>query len=189
MSIVLNVVSKSRAWIMSDGLAKDSKTGKKISGSLKKFELLNPKLYIGYTGTLEVAKDTVANLRSLCPALESATIETAVAYTIKILKKYTSDIVPAQFLFTGLSDDGSFATAAIKGDLSLDLLAPDAYGMRTAVLHKDYSGGLERDIEGFLAKGLPVDDAVKRGMSKTVQRVSLRDPFVNRTTFFEIIKR
>lgn len=189
MSIVLNVVSKSRAWIMSDGLAKDSKTGKKISGSLKKFEPLNPKLYIGYTGILEVAKDTVANLRSLCPVLESATVETATAYTIKILEQYTSDIVPAQFLFTGLSDNGSFATATIKGDLSVDLLVPDAYGMQTVVLYKIYNGGLERDIEGFLAKGLPVDDAVRRGMSKTVQRASLQDPFVNRTTFFEIIKR
>lgn len=185
MSIVLNAVSWNQAWIMSDGLAMNYQTGEKISGSLRKFEMLNPQLCIGFTGTYETAQSLINNLRTIFQNLESATVEDAAIGSCEILKELKAHgSKNAQFVFTGLSKQGNFASATLDDSLSSTLLIPDNGKIRTVILHKTGPVDFERNVEMFLQKGFPLNEALRKGMAKTIQKVSMNDKTVNRTTFF-----
>lgn len=190
MSIVLNVVSPTTSWIMSDGLVVDTNTGKIVDCSFQKFQPLHERLYVGYTGVRELASDVVSNFKRLYPHIETATIESSSYVFLEIIKEIKNKFdVTAQFLFTGISDSGNFASAVIRTDLSFEMFIPSSDGLRTVVLHNNGDPDLTNNILRYIQQGLKVDQAIQKGMTDTVNQVSEVDPSVNRTTFFKIIQK
>ncbi len=188
MSIVLNLVTPTVSWVMSDGLATSGETKGKISGSLKKFEMLHPKLCIGYTGIYEVAKELVATLYRLYPDIRFATVEKALDYSVAIMKEARLDAEKtAQFLFTGISDGGGLASATLSSTLTTELFVPTEKEYRTVSLCHTTDGNFLESIIAFREKGAPLAQAVKKGMARAINQVALEDSSVNRTTFFQEI--
>lgn len=190
MSIVLNVVTPTTSWIMSDGLAVNEDDPKRSSGSLKKFELIHPKLCVGFTGVYEVAVDLLSNLRRLCPGIESATVEQIASYSIAILREFPdSPTRNTQFLFTGISDSGDFSSVTLDGNLTADVLTPTKQSFRVTALYHTECSNFTENISSFIHAGLPLNQAVRKGMARTINQTALKDPTVNRTTFFQEIRR
>ena len=105
MSIVINVLSREHSWIASDGLQKNAGTGEIVSETLQKYEVLNPKLCIGYTGHYEVARRVVDYVKTLCPDIEHANVELAADFAKQIVDCAVQQIgmIDAQFVVTGVT--------------------------------------------------------------------------------------
>lgn len=109
MSLVINVVTLTRSFTISDGRARNSKTGVIVSETLPKLEKLTPSVTIGFTGTLEPAREVIARFRALPNAAELKYSD-EIAPVIFGLASRLPGSAPLQLLVTGPASCGSMAT-------------------------------------------------------------------------------
>ena len=124
MSIVANVVCRYGSWVVYDGRGRNSITNEILSESIKKAVMLNERVCVAYTGTLEVAQSILEIVQNSSSKNETSD---EVFEKIKIIIK-KSDIPKGcntSFLVTGKNSDGKMASYTIKTDLTEQSLIPD----------------------------------------------------------------
>ncbi len=192
MSILINVVTPSVSWLMSDGRATNKLTGEVVSESLQKFESLNSRLYVGYIGSFELAKASLNYLREqLHGELPDLTVERVVSCLSPIMKMERSDTsFQVQFLVTGISDHSTMISAHISNEGEVSWQIPTKKIFKTKILCNSIFEDI--NLETFILResacGLPPEAAIRNGMSKVIEAYSLRDKTVNNTTFFQAIR-
>lgn len=117
-----------------------------------------------------------------------ATIEDAAKITIQIMEQLPQDAGRAQYIFTGISQAGYFATITIRSDRRAVSLVPSDSPLKVAVLHDVSRGNLAENIEKRCKNSVLTDGDIYAGMRETLLGVAKTDPTVNDEIFFDIIK-
>lgn len=133
MSVVANVVCAQTSWIAYDGRA--SRNGEIISESMDKVVMINNSVCVGYTGTLELANLVVLNLKEHVIGISDMKSDT-VAKAIEFLlpKLNAPESVYANFLVTGVNNDGVMASYTLGSRSKLSAHIPPGKDLETAVL-------------------------------------------------------
>lgn len=190
MSVVVNLISADKLWVMCDGLVVDQ-NGKKVRGTQKKFELLTPQICVGYTGTFEFAMEAMRILKESTPISRLSSIEDVAARIIQISKeghKVRPDRVC--FLISGISKKGQFGSIGIKNDEIEKTLLPEKGKIEEIAYGPDEINGLS--VNDFLKKAdrtLPQDEYFRKVMTQFVIAASQLSPTINKTVFFEVVRR
>jgi len=184
MSIVINVLSREHSWIASDGLQKNAGTGEIVSETLQKYEVLNPKLCIGYTGHYEVARRVVDYVKTLCPDIEHANVELAADFAKQIVDCAVQQIgmIDAQFVVTGVTSNNQMASFIVRPSAPVQKIQSLNGIPQFVILHnnlKDDLGSLIRADKN----GRYSDTAVLTGMKELIHRTARVDEFVNDVMF------
>ena len=173
MSIVINVLSREHSWIASDGLQKNAGTGEIVSETLQKYEVLNPKLCIGYTGHYEVARRVVDYVKTLCPDIEHANVELAADFAKQIVDCAVQQIgmIDAQFVVTGVTSNNQMASFIVRPSAPVQKIQSLNGTPQFVILHnnlKDDLGSLIRADKN----GRYSDTAVLTGMKELIHRTA-----------------
>lgn len=117
MSIVLNLVTPTTSWLMTDG--RGIKNGVVLE-NIRKSQKLNPWIRIAYTGRLEFAEAAVDALHQNIKNIETAKLEDilqCLEVVTRPLRESREDW--AQFLITGVCQSGALGscTLSTKGDM------------------------------------------------------------------------
>lgn len=195
MSLVINVVTLTRSFTISDGRARNFKTGVIVSETLPKLEKLTPSVTIGFTGTLEPAREVIARFRALPNAAEL---------------KYSDEIAPVifglaaqlpgsdtlQLLVTGPASCGSMASFTANSEKAYQVteLYPAHSSPCYAVLGKAHSSAqLVTSISRLLRDAkMDPDKIPQQSMFSTMQeylvRISECDSSVNRNIYRDYLE-
>ena len=181
MSIVVNVISNRSSWIASDGLQADKETGKTIRTDLQKFEVLNPHLCIGYTGTYEHARKVVDYLKVECPNIELATADLAAQHVKALVDEAVRQFngFDAQFVVTGTLSDHRIASFVIKRENAVEAFYVHQGGHRFIILNNLCLGNLEKMILRRSHRGSITEDSILAGMRDLIRDTARYDKSVN----------
>ena len=185
MSIVVNVISNRSSWIASDGLQRDSKTGKIIRDDLHKFEILNPHLCIGYTGCYEHVQQVVAKLKDLYQYIGKdigkAFTDSAARYTKFLLDEAVRKIdgFDAQFVLTGTLSSRQIVSYIVKtGQPNQEFIcAPGEF--KYVILNNRCVGNLGQMIQRNGRGNVITEDSILAGMRDLIRDTARYDKSVN----------
>lgn len=185
MSIVLNVVTPMASWTMTDGRGID---GDKIMEHVRKCQPFGSKFYIAYTGILEFAETAVSILRQRCPDPDSRTLEYVTAALKAVsdhLRTKRSD--NAQFLVTGIREDGVLGSCTISMSGEFQCLYPVGDTFRIACLSPFDDGFNASQYLEPRPANMPWDRYFKTQLEKIVAIAAERSETVNTNTTFYVI--
>ena len=181
VSIVINVISNRSSWIASDGLQRDTATGRVVNTDLQKFEVLNTHLCIGYTGCYEHARKVVDYLKLECPNIEIATSDLAARYTKALVDEAVRQFsgFNAQFVVTGTLSNHQIASFAIKRERAIESFscAPGKY--KFIILNNLCLGNLEKMILRRSHGGNITESSILAGMRDLIRDTARYDNSVN----------
>lgn len=195
MSLVINVVTLTRSFTISDGRARNSKTGVIVSETLPKLEKLTPSVTIGFTGTLEPAREVIARFRALPNAAELKYSD-EIAPVIFGLAAQLPGSDPLQLLVTGSASHGSMATFTANSEEAYRVtkLYPKPDSPSYAVLGNGHSSAsLVRSLCLLLAfSNRDPDKIPQQSIFSTMQeylvRISECDSSVNREIYRDYLE-
>lgn len=181
MSIVINVISNRSSWIASDGLQRDTATGRIINTDLQKFEVLNPYLCIGYTGCYEHARKVVDYLKVECPNIELATADLAAQYTKALVDEAVRQFsgFDAQFVVTGALFNHQIASFAIKREKAIETFSCKPGEHKFIILNDRCLGSLEKMILRRSHGGPIGESSILAGMRDLIRDTARYDNSVN----------
>lgn len=185
VSIVLNLVSRNRSWIMSDGRA----IGANQSENIQKFRVIHPLLCIGFTGTLEYARAVLDAFSKAVPPNEILSIEPSSDLICQIsatLMKKTH--TRAQFLVTGISKEGCLGTITISSDNTRKYLLPSAESLSFAQLGNPFHLDFGKYLSKHRIGATDLDTMIEKSLAHMVQDISTVDETVNRNTYFHVLR-
>jgi hypothetical protein len=191
MSIVLCVASPDTVWIMSDGLVLDE-NGKKVSGNYQKFQMISPRLCVGYVGGREFAELSCSMLSKECTSQclnDVESVSDCLSIIVRDLHGKYGQM--AQFLVAGVSSKGKTAICTIKNGILDQRLYPTEEYYRSAVLGNDCIEKMNLEAYTLKQAGKPASGAterVRRAMNTMLVDVSKIDKTVNRVPFFHEFK-
>jgi hypothetical protein len=186
MSIVINLVSKSRSWIMSDGRAVGAENSDIKSENIQKFTKLSDRLIVGYTGNYNIARYVIEELRKS---------EIRLSFPVESIVKQIDDKLNSlqfengdhvQFVVTGLSSNGYFASATCgRPGKEIGYYYPDEK-LRDVILYNRRSGNLDKYVERS-RRNYVGDKAIMEAMKRLIEDVSKHDLSVNTVTYFDVL--
>lgn len=125
MSIVCNVVSTAGSWLMCDGRAQ--KDGKIVSENLKKFQMINEYVLVGFTGVLKVAETALERIKTQCDnaVLENIKCDSFASILSALLRKSTIETTdPTVFVVTGKSSSGKLESFVVTQSGEIQSFVP-----------------------------------------------------------------
>lgn len=117
MSIVLNILTPIKSYVAYDGRAR--RNGRIVNEYVKKADMVNDFVCVGFTGILELASDVLRILRNNVVGIEEMRSNTVAVAVQTILKLPNAPKFSGVFLITGFNDAGQMALYTIDSQLSI----------------------------------------------------------------------
>lgn len=116
MSIVLNILTPSKSYVAYDGRAR--RNGSIVNEHVKKAEMVNDLVCVGFTGILELASDVLRILRNNVVGIGEMPSNTVADAVLAILNLPNAPKFSGTFLITGVNEAGQMASYTIAADLT-----------------------------------------------------------------------